>query len=1067
MKRWGVLRLVIFGILVAPALGVQLAVLGDDIRHDAEQGHRWAVVASQDVARNGLPDLITVALSEDSSLELVERQELAAATRELEIAAYLGPGAGRQRLQLGRVLKADALVLLSLEPSAAEPEGEASEFLRLIIAECRSGTRLATEYLSYDRQRPDELAKQCVKRVNDTRRRFPQGIERTIGVTQFLSKNFVHDYDHLQSGYAGLLASALTAFPGVAVIEIEEARAIAEEIKRSGDELADRVVPLTVTGEFEVSKADSADAKATIDLVVELSRGGKVVGRGDLDDRPLEDVPSLLRDRLARGIVQRLSTSDGPNLSTDEQYVILVDRADTFARIGAFEQSTALREAALLLKPDELDQKLLLISEYRRGLVARCRETWSQLVSVRNDTTPRLEDAKSWDAAHDGHMQILRVMAHHIEEAIRRRQVNAREADEMVSGFRAVLNEANNARYGAANVAKGRELLETFVWRVFPLVHQLDTDLRGGGVHAALRDRAMSLDRMFTAEQQRDGWTSTALSVFMFTLPTLRNLGAIPSNHQPMFDDLERFLTEVPTGSLPIRRMAQKTMHLQIKGTADQVRGFYDRLKQSGKPWNEFYARCGLLARAVSAHPQSDIGRPLRDELNDLRAFIEERAPGEDAERVRSTYLVEFDRLEQLVARREGAMPPPRRNLAPDASPFVELPSRIDFQKIDERWCHWKSIQRCTDALDLCWWKYGVALIPEPGRTISLHRAQIPEEQVASAYWDGRYVWVVTMANGVRVFDTDARQVVFFPRPQTADDDSDKPQPEQSIQGQTAVAPAGEVRPEAGIAGPDLPPYERIRKLHTTSALPLRLHPIGTGQVILVGRYGKLNRLWFAKVQVGNPGKGEPASVDVFHTCTKVRSDPETSDDDPKQIFLPCWMTEWQEPESGRCLLIVGRMQQHGDRRLGRRPLAIDLETLKASVFPFRFPAANFTPRYSFDGRILHVERSRVNIFTPNAENPNDWNHAAIANAYDLKSRPGQQVIDHDGSLYATGTQWLRIDRATWKVDKLTIEPLPEWMQFKRYGLSAHHGLVAWNPAKPLHRVTIIEADAGEAESEE
>jgi len=1066
MRLWGVQRLATIGIAVAFAANTLLAVGGDDPRRDTEW-RRWAVVASQDVARDGLPDLITVALSEDSSLELVERQELAAATRELELTAYLGPAAGRQRLQLGRVLKADALVLLSLEPSAAETNGEASEFLRLIIAECRSGARLAIDYLPYDRQRLDELAEECVKKVSDTRRRFPRGIERTIGVTQFLSKNFVHDYDHLQSGYAGLLANALTTFPGVAVIEIEEARAIADEIERSGDDLADRVVPLTVTGEFEVSKAESADAKTTIDLVVELSRGGKVVGRGDLDDRPLEDVPGLLRDRLARGIVQRSSTSDGPNLSIDEQYSLLVDRADTFARIGAFEQSTALREAALLLKPNELDQKLLLISEYRRGLIARCRETWSQLVSERNDTTPRLEDAKYWDAAHDGHMQILRVSAHHIEDVMRRRQVNAREAEQMVSGFRGVLNEANNARYGATNVAKGRDLLETFAWRVFPLFHQLDTDLRGGGVHPALRDRAMSLDRVFTAEQQRDGWTSTALSLFMFTLPTLRNLGAIPSNHQPMFDDLERFLTEVPTGSLPIRRMAQKTMHLQIKGTADQVRGFYDRLKQSGKPWNEFYARCGLLARAIAGYPQSNIGRPLRDELDHLRTFIEEHAPGEDAERVRSTYLVEFDRLEQLIARREGTMIPPRQNPMPGASPFVELPSRIDFEKTDERRCHWESIQRCTDALDLCWWKYEVALVPEPGRTISLHRAQIPEEQVASAYWDGRYVWVVTMASGVRVFDTDARQVVFFRRPQTAGDETDDPQPERSNQGRTAVARAGKVRHDAGIAGPDLPPYERIRKLHTTSAIPLRLHPIGPGRVILVGRYGKLNRLWFAQAQVGDPGKGELASVDVFHTCAKVRSDPDAPDDDPEQIFLACWMTEWQKPKSGRRSLIVGRMQQHGDRRLGRRPLAIDLETLKASVFPFRFPSANFITRHSFDGRILHVERSRVNIFTPNADNSNDWDHTALSTAYDLKSRPGQQVINYDSSLYVTGTHWLRIDRATWKVEKLTTEPLPEWMQFKRYGLSAHHGLVAWNLGKPLHQAKIAQSDAGATKSTE
>jgi len=1057
MNRWTALRLVSFGITVAITMGPPLAVLGDDIRPNNDL-RRWAVIASPNVARHGLPDLITVVLSEDSSLELVEREELAATTRELELAAYLGPGAGRQRLQLGQLLKADALVLLSLESPPAEAAGDnTSEFLKLIIAECRSGTRLTIDYLPYDRQKLDELAKQCTQNVNETRRRFAKGIERTISVTQFLSKNFAHDYDHLQSGYAGLLANALTAFPGVAVIEIEEARAIAAELKRSGNDLAERVVPLTVTGEFEVSKPKSVDGKPTIDLVVELSRGGKIVGRGVLDDRPLEDVPGLLRDKLARAIIQRSSTSGGPIFSNDEQYALLVQCADTFAGVGGFEESTALREAALLLKPNELEQKLTLISEYQRGLRARSRETWSQLVAERNDTSARPEDAKYWDAAHDGHMKILRVLAHHIEEVIRRRQVNAREADQLVSGYREVLSGTNNIRYGAANVAEGKNLLETFAWRVFPLFNQLDGTLRGGTVHPALRDRAISLDKAWTAEQQRDRWTSTSLSLLMFTLPTLRGGGGLPSDHQPTLDDLERFLTEVPTGSLPIRRMAHKTMRFEIKGTADQVSGFYERLKQSKNPWNGFYARCGQLARAIVGHPQSDIGRPLKDELNDLRSFVQQRAPGEDAELVRGTYLAEFDRLEQLIERRAGTHVAAGPHPKPGPSPFAELPSRIEFEKIDERRCHWESIQRCTDTLDLCWRAYEVALVPAPGQTATLHRAQTPEEHVASAHWDGRYVWVVTMANGVRVYDTSARQVVYFQRPQTTSDEAENQPPERSGGDQIPEGHAGSVRDNAGTARVDLPPYERIGKLQKTTSPPLRLHPVGPGRAILVGRYGQLNRLWFAQAQVGDSGKGKAASIDVFHTCTKVRSDPDTPDDDPEQIFLPCWMTELQEPESGRRLLIVGRMQQHGDIRTGRRPLAVDLETLKASVFPSRFPSMNFSPRCSFDGKILHVERSGVYIFTPDADSSTDWQHTRTATAYDLTSRPGQFVIDQAGFLYITGTQWLRIDRATWEVEELTTDPLPKWMQFKRYGLSAHHGLVAWDSGKPLHRVTIAE----------
>ena len=78
----------------------------------AEPFRRWAIIASPEVQSSGVADLLTLKLSEDG-VELVERDQLAAATRELELSQLQQPAAASERLKLGKILGADALVLLS------------------------------------------------------------------------------------------------------------------------------------------------------------------------------------------------------------------------------------------------------------------------------------------------------------------------------------------------------------------------------------------------------------------------------------------------------------------------------------------------------------------------------------------------------------------------------------------------------------------------------------------------------------------------------------------------------------------------------------------------------------------------------------------------------------------------------------------------------------------------------------------------------------------------------------------------------------------------------------------
>ena len=123
--------------------------------------HRWAVVASQELQDGGLPDLLTAELSRQEDLELVERDQLELATRELELSACFGSQAVGKRLQLGQLLKADALLLLSLE------EHEKQKSLKLVISDCLYGARLRFEYVPYAPQQLETATRQCAALVQD------------------------------------------------------------------------------------------------------------------------------------------------------------------------------------------------------------------------------------------------------------------------------------------------------------------------------------------------------------------------------------------------------------------------------------------------------------------------------------------------------------------------------------------------------------------------------------------------------------------------------------------------------------------------------------------------------------------------------------------------------------------------------------------------------------------------------------------------------------------------------------------------------------------------------------
>lgn len=318
---------------------------------------RWAVIATGEVVASGLPDLLTVELSQNESLELVERDQLQAVMSELQLSAIVRADQVSSRLQLGRTLKANALMVLSFERS------DEKQLLRVVVCDADLGVRLWEGRFVYrGKDDIEQLIQRCATTVDEVRQRFAGGVQHIIAVPAFLSEDFEHRFDYLQTRCSDLLSSSLTAHAGVAVVEIEEARAIRLEFENTLSGALDRPISSIVKATYRVDLSDKGSQRR-VNFKIELARN---------DDQREQIEKTLDVDTVGSWLVQDLtnrlittSKRNSPALSPEVQNEILTRHAQRFAELGHWEQSISLRETALVLDPNNALQRALLISEYQ------------------------------------------------------------------------------------------------------------------------------------------------------------------------------------------------------------------------------------------------------------------------------------------------------------------------------------------------------------------------------------------------------------------------------------------------------------------------------------------------------------------------------------------------------------------------------------------------------------------------------------------------------------------------------------------------------------------------------
>jgi hypothetical protein len=312
-------------------------------------------------------ELLEAQLGASPGLRLVSRAEIQAVlTEQILSAAMVAEGTG-PRLQLGKLVKADLLVFVKQRGEKKTPG------IELTVAETRRGLRLVTEAVVW-KSDDIQVLRRLVAAVERGRKMAGRADLKVVAIPPFECRDMALDSEGARRGYARLLEEYLARVPGLAIVEMAEARALAQEVAIGGEAIQ-RDMPYYVIGTY---KTTGREDDRRISITAELLHGEASIHKITPQDRKPEDIAQGLR-AVATELLVNMTGASGSASPVVEASLLLV-RSDIFARIGEWDQALSLSESALLLEPENARAHLQIVrgsislmSEGSRGAYRRGR----------------------------------------------------------------------------------------------------------------------------------------------------------------------------------------------------------------------------------------------------------------------------------------------------------------------------------------------------------------------------------------------------------------------------------------------------------------------------------------------------------------------------------------------------------------------------------------------------------------------------------------------------------------------------------------------------------------------
>ena len=961
----------------------------------------WAVLSSN-VPDAALSDLANAELAGTDGIQLVEREKLESITDE-RIRGLLLSADIAERPKLGKMLKADALVLLSTESREGAP------ILRIVIVECAYGTRLSTVVLPYREDGLETAAKAVKQAVLDARRQTAGGIKLLVAVPHFLSKDFTHEFDHLQAACAAVIAGALSRTPGVAVVELDEAEAIRKELETGGAELEQRVLPLIVEGEFETT--GNKDAKK-VRFRIRIRDGEKVVREIEPSPVAPASIGKCLDEAVRTEILPLAGAGVESPLSPKQQFAALTQRADAFAAVGDWELSTGLREAAVLLDPDAGDQRLLLVREYLRLVKDACSELRG--ISPKPKFNPAIQQIIT------DRYGIWLTGLRHLEYVIRNKQIRLDELQWL-----------------------GPDYLRAVAW-AFAQGYRLPFDFQ----KEVMRFLRVAIPAEETQSLTPENARARSMAMDYWRCSPLRYATLIAYRIQPDDDYSDEFATllEVIEEWIPENVLvgSHEFFYLGEGGSVSPNEdfrvaheAFLRRLARSKRLSIAFVGRSRLFVRSLRPQKSPSYTREQLAQLEELLSLCE-RLEEQFRNRHTATNQLKTTLLRhRRKARQQLGIDTKKPRVAYSSSKQKRGFGRLRFEPLKlsvkrlpgnssprsgwkwRGYSGWGCITRwtpCGPGLDVAS-NFGVILF--------MHERDVLEERFVDhepifddVRWDGRHVWVATRNQGIWVLDTSGKVVE-------------------------------RVTEEAG-----LPPADR----------GIRLHVLGEGRLAAAGAFGKHHRSWCAILN--RDEKSTAVNVVVRATLVPSKYDRENwykTKSDTRCVFEPSWMHVLHPPGEGEApRLIVGRKPS---------PLIVNLKTFELSSYPAntlkgpRFPGGWLRSEgyFSRGGTLLVAGHRTVGVY--------ELEKDGIGFRQVRRHRTSDRTtvfFRHDGWIYHSGIRWSRFDPETLEEEVLTPNDLPLGYGGLGAAASSHYGIVAFGGYGPasgkFFRVHVLEKGESDAD---
>ena len=992
---------------------------------------RLGVLVGPGLAERGLGDLVTVSLSGDPDLVLVEREQVDAALRELEVNAALGADATGTRLKLGAMLHADLLALLALEAE------EGGEYVRLVICDTRIGARLDQDRLPLA-DGAEAAAETIAARVRAVQARFASGVERVVAVPPFVSRSLAHDLDHLQRRLAHILEGSFAALPGTATLEVEEVRAIRRELEIGGTTLRARVVPWFVSGEFRIEVA-AAGADAKVELLLVLTDGGEVQRECRRDFAAVEALARFLREDAVGELIGQ--TAAPAPLSVEQQVARMEEQASALERLGEFDLAADVREACLLFAPEHVATMLCLVERYAtrvgarpspawyRQPIDRVREAWTTLLPrwrravelaerlIQHGLITQYEALSLYVLLHENMRWFVRFGP---DDPPQMHDVDDPELLAILDRELAACTAAMRRFQQHAYLLIPELPLGTPERALTSLVHGQEP---GGLWHDRLFEYPVY--RRARAAQPENGISVEVLA------HCAEAAAKVPSSEHGLcyrlLSMLESYVTDAPA---------------YHSAREEDFERFLSALEATGDPLDATYAGYGRLLLQRFRVP-SDRRRPV-SELSDEAARLDQdfrrlagTAPSRLLQMRRDWSQTKPTGGEEAVVGLTHT-PPKAETLSPheetagglrlERVPLVvrRLDGRTEqFSELSwaeqpgfvSEWGAPFGFKQCDVACDLVWSASYALVQREPGvlDVLLLDR----EADLRSVEYDGTYIWIASRRLGIQVFDAGGELV------------------------RTIDAQAG------------LPAHDG----------ELILTPLEPGRAFATGSFGPQNRAWCAVLDVSR----ESDVVDVILEATQ-RETPEpqrpllyAADAEllpVERTFIPWRLYTYRDPYAGNRRVVIVDRRPARNHRMPLLWFDPCRRTARATAFVAPDPRRNywydvflfFLP----DGNWLVPEDELITRSVRGDER----NQPVYE---DLHVKHTSVMWGPDGYLYAPSRDyWARLDPETLAAESLG--PLPQLRPSAGDGLyvttSAHFGIVAFTETGKLFAIRI---DAREA----